>query len=245
MAPVTISELITSEKSSQALLTVNRLYKHFELFNQQQTKIPIFNDFCLSFHAGECSVLVGPSGLGKSTLLKCLYGNYKIEQGDILVHFEDGDVNVASCSPQMINGLRREVIGYVSQFLRVIPRVPAIDIVAEPLIAQGTPADIARERAAALLSRVSIPEQLWNLSPTTFSGGEQQRINIARGFIAPYPILLLDEPTASLDARNVQVVLELIEEAKSRGTAIIGIFHDEHVREKVADVVINLAEVVR
>jgi alpha-D-ribose 1-methylphosphonate 5-triphosphate synthase subunit PhnL len=233
----------TDHKS--VLLSVHKLSKHFEMHTQHQTKIPIFNDVSLSFKSGECSVLVGPSGMGKSTLLKCLYGNYKIVDGQILLHFDDGDIDIASCSPQMIHGLRREIIGYVSQFLRVIPRVPALDLVAEPLITQGFAPDQARQQAKALLTRLSIPERLWHLSPTTFSGGEQQRINIARGFIADYPVLLLDEPTASLDSKNAQVVVELIKEAKARGTAIIGIFHDEHVREVVADNVINLAEVLK
>jgi len=232
-------------RNDGALLTIQNLYKQFELHTQKNTSIPIFNDLSLVFKKSECTVLVGPSGLGKSTLLKCLYGNYKIDQGEVLVHFDDENVDMATCSAQMINALRRNVIGYVSQFLRVIPRVPAIDLVSEPLISQGCAPEQAIEKAQVMLRRLSIPENLWNLSPTTFSGGEQQRINIARGFIADYPILLLDEPTASLDHRNVQVVIELIHEAKARGTAIVGIFHDEHVRDQVADVTINLAEVAQ
>ncbi|MFA9209028.1 MAG: ATP-binding cassette domain-containing protein, partial [Yersinia sp. (in: enterobacteria)] len=125
--------------------------------------------------------------------------------------------------------------GYVSQFLRVVPRVPTLDVVAEPLLALGTPVTDARDRAANLLSRLNIPERLWSLSPTTFSGGEQQRVNIARGFIKDYPILLLDEPTASLDSTNSAAVVSLIDEAKQRGAAIIGIFHDEAVRNHVSD----------
>lgn len=242
---ISVQERPEELTSPQCLLSIKNLYKHFELHTQNHTKIPIFQDFSITFNAGECSVLVGPSGLGKSTLLKCLYGNYRIDEGAIHVHFEDGTLDIASCSPQMIHGLRREVIGYVSQFLRVIPRVPAIDLVAEPLITQGVSHQEARSKAAKLLERLSIPEKLWHLSPTTFSGGEQQRVNIARGFIAEYPILLLDEPTASLDQRNSDVVVELIEEAKARGTAIIGIFHDEQVRNKVANVIINLADAVK
>lgn len=239
------SDTASGSAIPKTLLSIEGLNKHFELHNQQNIRIPIFEDYSVSFRAGECTVLVGPSGLGKSTLLKCLYGNYKIDGGSIAVHFDEGDVDIAECSPQMIHGLRREVIGYVSQFLRVIPRVPALDLVAEPLIEQGVDSNEARVQAASMLRRLSIPEKLWSLSPTTFSGGEQQRVNIARGFIAEYPILLLDEPTASLDQKNVQVVVELIEEAKRRGTAIIGIFHDEQVRDQVANVTINLAEVIK
>jgi alpha-D-ribose 1-methylphosphonate 5-triphosphate synthase subunit PhnL len=131
--------------------------------------------------------------------------------------------------------LRRTTLGYVSQFLRVIPRVPTLEVVAEPLLAVGTAETEALERAAALLARLRIPETLWSLSPTTFSGGEQQRVNIARGFVHPYPALLLDEPTASLDAANRETVLTLIEEAKARGAAIVGIFHDEAARARIAD----------
>ena len=127
------------------------------------------------------------------------------------------------------------MLGYVSQFLRVVPRVPTIEVVAEPLLSLGTPMDEAKDRAVSLLQKPNIPEPLWSLSPTTFSGGEQQRVNIARGFAHSYPALLLDEPTASLDATNREIVLGLIEEAKANGTAIVGIFHDETARERVCD----------
>lgn len=227
------------------LVTVSDLVKRFELHNQAGTALPIFNRFSLSLYPGQCTVLVGPSGLGKSTLLKCLYGNYRIDEGSINIHFEEGDVDIAQCTPQMIHGIRRDTIGYVSQFLRIIPRVPSVELVAEPLIMRGIERHQALEQAKAMLARVAIPEKLWALSPTTFSGGEQQRVNIARGFIADYPILLLDEPTASLDQQNVQVVKTLIHEAKAKGTAIVGIFHDEEVRNEVADITINLAEAVK
>ena len=146
-----------------------------------------------------------------------------------------GGVEVVGAAPRTVLDLRRRVLGYVSQFLRVVPRVPAIDVVAEPLLTVGTDPDEARARAAAILARVRIPEQHWELSPTTFSGGEQQRVNIARGFVHPYPALLLDEPTASLDAENRATVLDLIAEAKARGAAIVGIFHDRAARDVVAD----------
>ena len=137
--------------------------------------------------------------------------------------------------PRDIIKLRRDVLGYVSQFLRVVPRVPTLDVVAEPLRALGVPADEAQDRASALLTQLNITERMWSLSPTTFSGGEQQRVNIARGFAHSYPTMLLDEPTASLDAANREVVLSLIEDAKARGAAIIGIFHDEAARTRVCD----------
>jgi len=223
-------------------LTIKELKKEFVLHTQNNAHISVFSDFSLTIHAGECVVLSGPSGMGKSTLLKCFYGNYKVTSGHINVEFDDGHIDLATCEPQWIHSLRRETIGYVSQFLRVIPRIPAIDIVMEPLITQGVDAELAEMKAKKLLQRLNIPEHLWSLSPTTFSGGEQQRINIAKGFIADYPILLLDEPTASLDANNREVVIALIEEAKARGAAIIGIFHDEQVRDSVTDKLIDLTE---
>ena len=175
--------------------------------------------------------LTGSSGAGKSTLMRMIYGNYRANAGSILV----GETDVARAQPREIIQLRRHTLGYVSQFLRVVPRVPTRDVVAEPLLILGTPREAALARAEALLERLNIPERLWSLSPTTFSGGEQQRVNIARGFAHDFPALLLDEPTASLDATNREVVLTLIEEAKARGAAIIGIFHDEAARARVCD----------
>lgn len=230
------------DSDSKVRLAVNNVAKNFTMHLQGSAVIDIFSNLSLSVNEGACSVLSGPSGMGKSTLLKSLYGNYMITDGEIMLHCDDGTLDIAKASPQMIYALRRDVIGYVSQFLRVVPRVPALDIVMEPLLNRGVEKLVAQEKAKVLLSRLNIPEALWSLSPTTFSGGEQQRINIARGFIAHYPILLLDEPTASLDAINRAVVVELIEEAKINGSAIVGIFHDENVRNSVADEVINLAE---
>jgi alpha-D-ribose 1-methylphosphonate 5-triphosphate synthase subunit PhnL len=153
-----------------------------------------------------------------------------------------GGLDVAQAEPRQIIALRRETLGYVSQFLRVVPRVATLDVVAEPLLALGVAQERARARAAELLARLNIPERLWALSPTTFSGGEQQRVNIARGFAHGFPALLLDEPTASLDAENREVVLGLIEEAKARGAAILGIFHDEAARERVCDRLVDVRD---
>ena len=148
-------------------------------------------------------------------------------------------------SPHQVIALRRQTLGYVSQFLHVIPRVSTLSIVAEPLVLRGIGAREAEDRARALLSRLMVPQRLWTLPPATFSGGEQQRVNIARGLIAEHPILLLDEPTASLDAENRDVVAELIVEARERGAAIVGIFHDEETRNKVATRRLELKPVLR
>ena len=219
-----------------AMIEVSGLDKSFTLHNQGGTVIPVMTGAALSVAPGECVGLVGASGTGKSTVMRMIWGNYLAEAGSIRV----GALDVARAAPREIIALRRETLGYVSQFLRVVPRVPTIDVVAEPLLATGLARDVARARAAALLARLGIPERLWSLSPTTFSGGEQQRVNIARGFVQPYPALLLDEPTASLDPVNRDVVLSLIAEAKARGAAILGIFHDADARARVCDRVVDV-----
>ncbi|MEZ0603478.1 phosphonate C-P lyase system protein PhnL [Paraburkholderia sp. IW21] len=211
--------------------------KTFTLHGQGGVQIEAVAGVSLDVERGECVVLVGPSGAGKSTLLRCLYGNYLASTGSIVIRDAAADgqpVSITGAEPHDVLRLRRGVVGYVSQFLRVIPRVPALTLVAEPLLSRGVAEDEARERAAALLARLNVPDRLWGLAPATFSGGEQQRVNIARGLIAGHPLLLLDEPTASLDAENRDVVADLIVEARERGAAIVGIFHDEETRNKIA-----------
>ncbi|WP_341675697.1 phosphonate C-P lyase system protein PhnL [Niveibacterium sp. SC-1] len=217
-------------------IAVDGLSKHFILHTQGGVRIPVLDTVSFALDDGECLVLDGPSGAGKSTLLRCLFGNYLAAAGSIQVcEAGSGELHdLVQASPQTLIELRRTTLSYVSQFLRVIPRVSALDIVAGPLRELGEEAGSARASAAALLARLNLPERLWHLPPATFSGGEQQRVNIARGFIAPKPILLLDEPTASVDARNRAVIVELINEARLRGAAIVGIFHDAEVREAVA-----------
>jgi alpha-D-ribose 1-methylphosphonate 5-triphosphate synthase subunit PhnL len=218
------------------MIRIENLSKSFTLHNQDGAVIPVMVGAHLTVAPGECVGLIGQSGAGKSTLMRMVWGNYLTAGGSIHI----GMLDVARAAPRDIIALRRETLGYVSQFLRVVPRVPTLDVVAEPLLALGTSAPKARARAADLLQRLNIPERLWTLSPTTFSGGEQQRVNIARGFAHDYPALLLDEPTASLDAANREVVLALILEAKARGAAILGIFHDEGARSRVCDRVVDV-----
>ena len=154
----------------------------------------------------------------------------------------DRGTDVVTAHRARVMAIRRSVVGYVSQFLRVLPRIPTIKVVAEPFIRAGGDETAAQQRAGELLARLRIPEALWSLSPLTFSGGEQQRVNIARGFVYPYQLLLLDEPTASLDPRNRQTVVELISEAKLRGAAMVGIFHDADVRDEAADREIDVSK---
>ncbi|MCG8428013.1 MAG: phosphonate C-P lyase system protein PhnL [Chromatiales bacterium] len=216
------------------MISVENIDKSFTLHTQGGVSYSVLEGVSFRVKPGECLVLNGPSGAGKSTLLRALYANYKVDRGHILIRHNDQQIDITEAEPRAILAIRRSTVGYVSQFLRTIPRVSALDVVAEPLLGLGVEQDVAYEQACTLLERLHIPERLFHLAPATFSGGEQQRINIARGFLPGYPVMLLDEPTASLDARNRQVVVELIEEAKARGAAIVGIFHDEEVREAVA-----------
>lgn len=217
-----------------ALLKIEGLAKTFTLHNQGGVQLPVLKDADLTVDAGECVVLAGASGAGKSSLMRAIYANYTASAGRVLVRHAGDWVDMAAASPREIMAVRRATLGYVSQFLRVIPRVPTLDVVAEPLLSDGLAPEVAGARAADMLARLNLPERLWALPPATFSGGEQQRVNIAHGFVRTYPILLLDEPTASLDAQNRQVVIDLINEARTRGAALIGIFHDPAVRAQVA-----------
>lgn len=217
------------------MISVRGLDKTFTLHTQGGTVIPVFSGLNLDVAAGECVALAGSSGSGKSSLICSLYGNYRPQAGSVSVRHQGEMVDLVSATPRQVLDVRARTMGYVSQFLRVVPRVSALDVVAEPLVALTGDVTEARDRATFLLRRLNIPSALWNLPPATFSGGEQQRVNIARGFSVEYPVLLLDEPTASLDAENRRVVVRLINEAKARGTAVVGIFHDEEVRDLVAD----------
>ncbi|MTI43462.1 alpha-D-ribose 1-methylphosphonate 5-triphosphate synthase subunit PhnL [Roseibium hamelinense] len=221
-------------------LYLNAVGKTFTMHLQGGTQIPVVSNVEFSVSAGECVVLGGPSGAGKSSILKMIYGNYRCDTGQILVTIADDIVNIAGAEPRRVLVLRQNTIGYVSQFLRVIPRVSALEVVAEPLVVQGSSEAVALDEARTLLARLNVPERLWGLPPATFSGGEQQRVNIARGFIGRYPLLLLDEPTASLDAANRRVVVQLVEEKKTAGVAILGILHDQDVRDEIADRILDV-----
>lgn len=220
------------------MIELKDVSKQFVLHNQGSAIIPVLQGAALQVSPGECVALTGNSGAGKSTLMRMVYGNYLADAGAIVV---DG-VDLATAAPRDILALRRQSLGYVSQFLRVVPRVPTLEVVAEPLLRLRMERGAAMARAQHLLGLLNIPERLWSLSPTTFSGGEQQRVNIARGFAYNYPALLLDEPTASLDPVNRAVVLSLIEEAKARGAAILGIFHDAEARARVCDRSVDVSD---
>jgi alpha-D-ribose 1-methylphosphonate 5-triphosphate synthase subunit PhnL len=223
-----------------AMIDISNAEKTFTMHLQGGLQLPVVRGVSFQVSAGECVVLSGPSGAGKSSILKMLFGNYRCDAGRIGVRHDGSQLDLARAEPRDILSVRRTTIGYVSQFLRAVPRVATADVVAEPLIVNGMARPEARERAGQLLRRLNIPERLWALPPSTFSGGEQQRVNIARGFISDLPILLLDEPTASLDAANRAVVVELIGQKKRAGVAMVAIVHDDEIRHLIADRVIDV-----
>jgi alpha-D-ribose 1-methylphosphonate 5-triphosphate synthase subunit PhnL len=223
-----------------AMIEIENAEKTFIMHLQGGVELPVVRGVSFQAKAGECVVLSGPSGAGKSSILKMIFGNYRCDGGRIGVRHQGAVIDLAGAEPRQILAVRRETIGYVSQFLRAVPRVATIDVVAEPLVANGVAREEARRRAGSLLKTLNIPERLWVLPPSTFSGGEQQRVNIARGFISDLPTLLLDEPTASLDAVNRAVVVGLIEGKKRAGVAMVAIVHDDEIRKLIADRVIDV-----
>ena len=223
-----------------AMIDISNAEKTFTMHLQGGVELPVVRGVSFHVEPGECVVLAGPSGAGKSSILKMMFGNYRCDGGRIGIRHQGSMINLAEAEPRQVLSVRRATIGYVSQFLRAVPRVATIDVVAEPLVANGVTRPDAREKAGALLHRLNIPERLWALPPSTFSGGEQQRVNIARGFIPALPILLLDEPTASLDAANRAVVVELIDQKKRQGVAMVAIVHDDEIRHLIADRIVEV-----
>ena len=228
--------------SAQPLIIVEDLAKTFTLHNAESATIPVFERLALEVSPGECVVLAGESGVGKSTLMRSIYGNYLPTQGSVRVLHDGAYVDITRALPHQVLDVRRRTLGYVSQFLRVIPRISTLQLTMEPLLENGVDVDEAQARAEALLSALRLPRAHWDLPPATFSGGEQQRVNIARSFIRNYPVMLLDEPTASLDAENRAIVVTLIRQALDRGAAMIGIFHDSDVRDAVATRLFGVSE---
>jgi len=216
------------------MLRAEGLSKQFLLHTQNSVSLPVFAQVDFTVKKSEAVILQGASGVGKSTLLRILYGNYRPSAGHVQVLHGSQFVDIVTATPRRVLEVRRRTLSFVSQFLRVIPRVSTIDIVKDPMLARGIDPLEATRRAGDMLARLNLPERLWTLAPSTFSGGEQQRVNIARSFVDPTAIMLLDEPTASLDAANRDVVVHLIDEARNNGAAIIGIFHDEAVRDRIA-----------
>lgn len=225
----------------QYKLEVHNLTKSFTLHNRGGIHVQGFADISFSLRCGQLLALSGASGAGKSSILKTIYRTYLADGGTIVFHRRDGSsVDLAGCSESRVLDLRRREIGSVTQFLRILPRISALDVVSQPLIEIGTGEEEAKEQARSMLNRLGIRQELFDLSPLTFSGGEQQRVNVARGIIAPKELILLDEPTASLDRKSSDVVLELLADLKKRAIAMIAIFHDQDKIERIADVALSI-----
>jgi len=224
------------------LLNINGLVKRFVLHTRGGKIIDALKDLSLEVRAGEIYGLSGPSGSGKSTILKCIYRTYMPTHGAIWYESSHyGKVDLASLSEHAIIDLRKREIGFVSQFLKIIPRVSAVDIVAEPLLSRnGISPEKARLKAIHLLERLHISSQLFDAYPVTFSGGEQQRVNIARAVIWRPKLLLVDEPIASLDQLTASIVLDIFNEIRNEGTTIISVFHDTGMLRTVSDRIYDL-----
>lgn len=226
---------------NQAILTVEDYAKNFRLHERNKT-IPSASRVNLSVHPGCLTALVGPTGAGKSSVLKGVYRTYLPSAGRILFRTREGEiVDLAQALEHRVLELRKQEIGFVTQFLYCMPRKSAIDVVAEPLFARGMEANEARERAAGLLQQLAVPGHLWNVPPATFSGGEKQRVNLARGLIAQPRLLLMDEPTASLDSATAERVVAHIEALKTTGIGMLAIFHHPDLVRRLADDVVELS----
>jgi alpha-D-ribose 1-methylphosphonate 5-triphosphate synthase subunit PhnL len=224
---------------SKPILRLQDVNKQFTVYRRSAQPIDVLENVSFELFPGECLSLDGASGSGKSSILKLIFGNYCLSSGHIWCDFDGVDfIDFAAVSLRERHALRKKYINYVSQFLKAIPRISALDVVIQAGMNEVISGLVTQEqltrRAQQLLERLNIQSQLWGLPPAIFSGGEQQRINLARGLISPKPLLLLDEPSASLDHQNTQVVIELIQEVRLNGTAMIGIFHDDQVRQALS-----------
>lgn len=233
----TVLDHETSTGSTQ--LTVRSLRKRFTLHTMGGLELDVLGGLSFDLERGAFGVLVGASGSGKSTVLKCIYRTYRPTAGRILHRLPSGEwLDLAACSEQQVLQIRKGDIATVTQFLRCAPRVPAEEVVAAARTTQGIEREQALAEARALLARFKIPQKLWRAFPVTFSGGEQQRINLARAIIQRPRLLLLDEPTASLDGRAIDDFLEALTQVRESGTTILAVFHDSKLIESLATQVI-------
>lgn len=224
-----------------ALLNVESINKTFTIHILSGKIIEGFDDVSFTVTSGSALGISGPSGSGKSSVLKCIYGTYLTTRGDIWYESPRfGRLNLARTPVTVINRIREKEIGYITQFLKVIPRVSALDIVSTPLVEAGESRESARSAAEELLDQLGIPERLFEAYPATFSGGEQQRVNIARAIIKAPRLLILDEPTASLDADTTAVVLDILLALRKKGTTMIGIFHQPEILARFSDAIYRM-----
>ena len=206
------------------LLRVEGLSKTFRMYHLD-SMLHAFAGISFDLHEGEFLLLKGRNGAGKSTLLRTLWRSYLPVAGHIWYQSKLGPIDLARAADVDIALLRRQEIGFVTQFLNARPRVAAQDIVAEPLRLAGYAPDEALEQARHWLGEFGVRPELWRAYPSTFSGGEQQKVNLARALILPQRLLLLDEPTASLDIGARSALVRRLADLKAGGVAIIGVFH--------------------
>lgn len=221
------------------LLQVEGLSKHFYI-DHLQREIAVFDALNFTLEAGQFMLIGGANGAGKSSLLRCLYRTYLPSAGSAMFQSKHGQINLARAADVDIAVLRREELGFVTQFLRPRPRVSAVELVAEPLLGAGMSWENATDNARQMLADFGLKEELWQAYPTTFSGGEQQKVNLARALIAPRRLLLLDEPTASLDVSTRQSLQQRLIELKTHGVAMIGVFHHPEDVRSLIDTEIRL-----
>jgi len=222
-------------------IEVKGLYKTFTMHILNDKIIDALHDLDFYIREGEIVGLAGKSGAGKSTLIKCIYRTCIPSKGEIIYNSKKfGAIDLAKANDYEILALRKSEITYCSQFLSVIPRVTAIDVIADSLVSKGESWEKSREVAKEYLSKLGLDEELWDAYPSTFSGGEQQRINVARAIISKPNFLLIDEPTASLDQKTKDIVIDMVLDLKRQGTSVLCITHDPYTMEHIADRVIEL-----
>jgi alpha-D-ribose 1-methylphosphonate 5-triphosphate synthase subunit PhnL len=226
---------------NSTILKVAGFSKSFRLHEQGKT-IPASSNVNLEVHQGKLTALIGPTGAGKSSVLKGIYRTYLPSTGKIIYHRENGlQIDLVQADEQTMLDLRRDEIGFVTQFLFCLPRMATLDVVAQPLYARGIAREESQQRAVEMLRQMDLPERLWSISPATFSGGEKQRVNLARGLVSRPRLLLLDEPTASLDPATSDRVVSIIEDIKNEGVGMLAIFHSPDLTQRLADHVVELA----
>jgi alpha-D-ribose 1-methylphosphonate 5-triphosphate synthase subunit PhnL len=226
--------------AEQAILRVKGYTKQFVLHEQGKV-IPASQNLDFEVFSGRMTVLIGPTGVGKSSVLKGIYRTYLPTAGSLLYTTQNNTIiDLARADEHQILQLRCNEIAFVTQFLHYLPRQATEDVVAQPLMQRGHSLDEARTIARDMLHAMNLPARLWGISPATFSGGEKQRVNLARGLVARPRLLLLDEPTASLDTKTTDCVLGLIEMLKQEGVAMLAIFHQPELVKRVADSVVEL-----
>ncbi len=225
-----------------SMLKIEGLTKNFYLHNVQR-EIKSCSHISFTLDQGEFIGIIGLSGAGKSTIMKCINRTYLPMQGSILYDsLAFGEIDLCQATERQMLYLRKYEIGYVSQFLNVMPRTTAKEHVMNALLDMGKSETVAEQEAAEMLSYFKLSEDLWDIYPNTFSGGERLRLNLAHTMVKKPRLMLLDEPTASLDNKTKILVKEMLQKLKNKDTAMLGIFHDLEFMDGICDKVFNISE---